>query len=37
VAYRYQYQQSLSLCTIRQDICVQQQAATCGKTPPIVT
>jgi len=28
----YHYQQSLSHCIIRQDICLQQQPATCAKT-----
>jgi len=32
----YHYQQSLSRCIICHDICVQQQAATCSKTPTIV-
>ena len=34
----YRYQQSLSRCILpSQDIWVQQQPATCGKTPTIVT
>ena len=31
------YQQSLSRCITCQDICVQQQAATCGKMLTMVT